>query len=332
MKHFLCALFLMLINVPFGGQNEGKQQVAVFVYCDKSVSTPVNALTSRLTSSLIDGGNSQYDVVDRSEEILELLKKEYKYQGAGLVRDDQLTSIGEHLGIDLICAVNITYYGEYNQYFFDCKMVNMETRKVEKQVYFPNNNNGQRVITDLSPQSQLSVAQELASSIGLYSSAQVVEREYSIGDIYYDKNNKPVGTTGDYYRVGFLDGTKKHGIAFRIVGGKRKWPQRFDSGLGGNVPTIRQMQLLRTNRDLLGLYGEYWSCDKGPSTTEKYYNIKAYDFFSGRITDRHSASSNVFEAYSRKIGDGKYEIISGPSHYVFYDGYDELENISIIVF
>ncbi|MBP5721286.1 MAG: hypothetical protein J6W82_09540 [Bacteroidales bacterium] len=144
MRQLSLTVALVFIFSSLFGQNEVnvKQQVAGFVYCNKSVTTPVNALSSRLTSSLVDGANSQYVVVDRSEEILELLNKEYQYQGSGLVRDDQLTSIGEHLGVDLICAINITYYSEYNQYFFDCKMVNVKSRKVEKQVYFPNNNNG----------------------------------------------------------------------------------------------------------------------------------------------------------------------------------------------
>ncbi|MBP5721285.1 MAG: hypothetical protein J6W82_09535 [Bacteroidales bacterium] len=125
----------------------------------------------------------------------------------------------------------------------------------------------------------------------MLSSTQLIEREYSIGDIYYDKNNKPVGY-GSYYRVGYLDGSKKHGIAYKVFEGKDKWPVQHDSNLGAHVPTIRQMQLLWVNRKELGLYGEYWSCDRGPATQqyEKHYLMKAFDFYIGKTIIRNSAT------------------------------------------
>ena len=126
----LALLFSLGLSINVTGQTKDRQ-IAIFVYCDKSVSTPVSALSSRLSSSLIDGNNSSYIVVDRSEEIIETLRKEYQYQGTGLVRDDQLSAVGEQMGVDMICAINITYYSDYNQYFFDCKLVNIETTQIE---------------------------------------------------------------------------------------------------------------------------------------------------------------------------------------------------------
>lgn len=326
-------VFLLLTFLIYFGQSynifaqDTKRQVAVFVYCDKSVTTPINALCSRLSSSLAGGDNSQFIVVDRSEEIQQVLRTEYKYQGSGLVRDDQLTAIGEQLGIDLICAINITFYSEYGQYFFDCKLINVESAQVEKQVYFPNSSDSQQLISDLSPQSQLAVAQELASSIGLLSASQIIDREYAIGDVLYDNKNNPVGYD-IFYRVGYLDETRKHGIAF-CVHNKTKWPHHFDSRLGAKVPTIRQLQLLQSNKNKLGLYGEYWSSDIGPKIGDNF-TFKTLDFYTGKVVNRISVSTRVnHDTTSTAVLSARYRYIYGNDR---YDDLEDFENLSIIVF
>lgn len=184
---FLFLITIVLHNNTIQGQPTNssltsKKHIAVFVYCDETVSTPINALRAKLTSSLINSENSPYDVVDRTDEILKVLKEEYKYQGSGLVKDDQLVSLGEQLGANYICVVNVTYYSEYNQFFFECKTIDIEKRLIEKQAYYPKDAN--TTINDLTPQTQIRVAGELANQLQPEDKKEKKNIQYSTGKAY----------------------------------------------------------------------------------------------------------------------------------------------------
>lgn len=251
-------ILTMLSFLPIMAENAS---VAIFVYnTDNSI--PTNALRSQLTTSFLEGGNSIYDVVDRTDEILSYLQQELKYQGSGLVRDDQLTSIGEHFGANYICAVAITHYPQYNQYFFEGKIIDISTRKVIKNSQYPNDDDPK--VESMDPQSQMRVGRELAKQFDLYSSAQLVQQQqqkqqqsetekvFRIGDVFK--------TDGSSYRIGYLDGTFKHGIAYRVMY-KTDRPNTGGCRYGEKIPTCAQLMLLYSNRKTLGLFGEYWSND-----------------------------------------------------------------------
>ena len=157
---FVALLFGMMSVVGFAQTNDEAKQVAVFVFCDESVTTPVNAMRAKLTSTLVNEVGDSYQVVDRTAEILSALKSEYNYQGSGLVRDDQLVSIGEHLGAYYLCVVSVTYYSDFNQYTFECKLVNIETRRIEKQSMYPDDED--TMVSSLSPQMQYKVGSALS--------------------------------------------------------------------------------------------------------------------------------------------------------------------------
>lgn len=166
MKRLVTAIFIILLNVIC--LKAQKPQVAIFVYSDNN--TPTTALRSQLTSSFLEGDNSEYGVVDRTEEILNQLKQEYQYVGSGLVNDDQLISVGEHLESNYICVVAITFYADYKQYFFDGKLIDVNTRQVIKNALYPKEG---RKVVDLDPQTQMRVGKELAKQLDLYSSEQL---------------------------------------------------------------------------------------------------------------------------------------------------------------
>ena len=157
---FVALLFGMMSVAAFAQANDEPKQVAVFVFCDESVTTPVNAMRAKLTSTLVNEVGDSYQVVDRTAEILSALKSEYNYQGSGLVRDDQLVSIGEHLGAYYLCVVSVTYYSDFNQYTFECKLVNIETRRIEKQSMYPDDED--TMVSSLSPQMQYKVGSALS--------------------------------------------------------------------------------------------------------------------------------------------------------------------------
>lgn len=157
----ICTL-LQVQNCATHAQEPKDTTYAVFVYCDKSVTTPLNALRSELVSSLVNNSHGRYHVVDRTEEILSLLRKEHQYEGSGMVRDDQLIKIGEHLAANYIVAIRVTNYKEYNQYFFDCDIVGVENREILKHTHYPNTSDANMAVTQLDPQNQIRVGKELA--------------------------------------------------------------------------------------------------------------------------------------------------------------------------
>lgn len=243
-----------------------KDNYAVFVYCDKSVTTPVNALRAELTSSLLYSSNDEYTVVNRTDEILSLLKDTYQYQGSGIVRDDQLAEIGQQLGENYICAIGITNYAEYNQFFFECKIINVESAQLIKHSFYPDSSNEDAKISSLDPQTQLKVGRSLAIQLGLSSSVQQVqpkEEILTVGDEYMFNPE---------YRIGYLDGTGHHGLAFKV--------NEYKTLDSRGCPTLAQLKLLYKNRATLGLYGEYWSTDgKG----NKMFTL---NFSDGKVYER----------------------------------------------
>lgn len=157
----MCAL-LQVQNCATRAQEPKDTTYAVFVYCDQSVTTSLNALRSELVSSLVNNSRGRYHVVDRAEEILSLLRKEHQYEGLGMVRDDQLIKIGEHLAANYIVAIRVTNYKENNQYFFDCDVVGVENREILKHTHYHNTSDANMAVTQLDPQNQIRVGKELA--------------------------------------------------------------------------------------------------------------------------------------------------------------------------
>ena len=145
---------------PIAGQDKGR--IAVFVYPKGGIVTPLDALGAELTHAII-GSAKNVDVVDRSDEILEYLRKEHHYQESGMVRDDQLVAIGEHFGADLLCVVCVTDYPEYGQYFFEGKVVDMESRQIVNHSRYPT---GDDSVQRLDPQTQVRVGEDLAVQLG----------------------------------------------------------------------------------------------------------------------------------------------------------------------
>ncbi|MBR5677799.1 MAG: hypothetical protein IKX20_06650 [Paludibacteraceae bacterium] len=187
----LLALFTFRFQTLCVSAQETKQ-LAIFVYSDNETSS-IAALRSQLTLSFLEGRNSNYSVVDRTDEIMKALIEEYQYQGTGMVRDDQLISIGNQLAAYYICVVAVTYYPQDNQYFFDGRIIDISTRQIIKNTFYPSGDKTK--IHNLSPQMQVQVAKELAKQLDLYSSDQLKTLQpttnlYVKGDNVYHNEEK----------------------------------------------------------------------------------------------------------------------------------------------
>lgn len=148
-------------------------EISVFVYKDKNVTTPLNALRATLTSSLVNATNGSYIVLDRTEEILDKLNEVYSYHDSGMVRDDQIIEVGGQLGEKFLYVVYVTYYKDYNQFFFEGKFINVEKTSTPKEAFYPDEDKGQLPITSLAPQEQVRVGRALAQELGLMSKEEI---------------------------------------------------------------------------------------------------------------------------------------------------------------
>ena len=155
---FFVALF-SLIGLQAQEPVRENKRIDVFVYADPSIKTPLNALRAELIHELVNGADSSYVVTDRTDEIWQLLRQEMDYQESGYVRDDQLLTIGEHFGASFLCAVGITHYQEYEQYFIEGTVIDNTRRTIEKHSY--------DTVESLDPQTQLRAGENLAKQLGL---------------------------------------------------------------------------------------------------------------------------------------------------------------------
>lgn len=100
---------------------------------------------------------------------------------------------------------------------------------------------------------------------------------------------------GEEYRVAYIRDGGKHGLAVMEKG----WS--VIRGPGGNlytryverkeIPTLKELELIYANRDILRLYGKYWSCT--PTREDNHEFFKTIDFSTGQYEDIRPSRSNA---------------------------------------
>jgi hypothetical protein len=108
----------------FTGGN--KEKVAVYVIGkDAAVNKTVG---NRLVLTIVRQG--KYTAVERSDEFLVQLQKEYGYQHSGNVDAQQISRVGKQLGVDIICTAEISEV--MNTYEITVRLIDVETAEITK--------------------------------------------------------------------------------------------------------------------------------------------------------------------------------------------------------
>jgi len=103
-------LAILCAGAVWGQENTDKKKVAVYVTGGSDVNFN-KVVGSKLAQAIINNG--KYTAVERTEAILNMLRKEQVYQRSGNVDDRQIGKLGQELGVDFVCVAEIVeVFGE----------------------------------------------------------------------------------------------------------------------------------------------------------------------------------------------------------------------------
>ena len=159
MKH---ALFALLILSGFGFAEENKKTVAIYMVGGNREYADV--LTADFSE--VFTGSKGYAVVERTNYFLELLRKEYDYQGTGNVDDSYLATLGKQSGAAYVSIIEVMEVGK--GHFVTSRLISTE----KAAIVATSDGNGR--ITDLT--SLRKISKEVAK--GLLKSAES-KRDFS---------------------------------------------------------------------------------------------------------------------------------------------------------
>jgi hypothetical protein len=125
-KVIITNVIALLITVAAMAQNS---KVAVF-NPDGRVDNSIKEIIREEISSVMV--NARYTVLEREQ--IDRVLKENRYQESGLVDDSQKIEMGKHLGANLVLVSSVTQTG--NEYYISCKLIDVETARIEKQKTF----------------------------------------------------------------------------------------------------------------------------------------------------------------------------------------------------
>ncbi|MBO7587408.1 MAG: hypothetical protein J6T13_09580 [Bacteroidales bacterium] len=107
------------------------------------------------------------------------------------------------------------------------------------------------------------------------------EKTYNVGD-YIDVGDEK-------YQVVYIRDGGKHGLAV-LNKGWQKLYYYFDLYVTRKgIPTLDEMKLIYSNRDVVRLYDIYWTCTPEQNSRTLFFT---HDFSTGKITTAHQDSVN----------------------------------------
>ncbi|MBR0055369.1 MAG: hypothetical protein IJP65_08720 [Bacteroidales bacterium] len=102
-----------------------QQKAAVYVTEGSSAEYAEVAAAAILRELNFDG---TYTAVERTDDFVRVLFKEMGYQRGGAVDDSQIARAGNHLGVDVVVAVQVTT--PMNSVYINARIINVESAKV----------------------------------------------------------------------------------------------------------------------------------------------------------------------------------------------------------
>lgn len=102
------------------------------------------------------------------------------------------------------------------------------------------------------------------------------EETYKVGDYIKVGDQK--------YQVAYIRDSGKHGLAVLNKGWQSMYDKRDIYITRKGVPTLEEMKLIYSNRDIVRLYDIYWTCSRNDSSNSCYY--LTYDFSTNKIVER----------------------------------------------
>jgi hypothetical protein len=127
LKHLLITFVALFCATAVHGQYYAgdKESIAVYVTGDGSAAVH-KIIGNRLVTAIVKQG--KYMAVERSDDFLSQLKKEYGYQRGGYVDPKQISELGKQYGADIVCVAEIT--DVQNMYDITVKLIDVETAKI----------------------------------------------------------------------------------------------------------------------------------------------------------------------------------------------------------
>ncbi|MBQ7280546.1 MAG: hypothetical protein IJR13_07495 [Bacteroidales bacterium] len=146
-----------------------QEKIVVFVYSNANINNEtLNMLGSMIEEEIINSTEKNYIVLERSKNFHNIVTNEIRYQADGHVSDDQVLSDGSGLGANKVCGVVVSKFS--SDYFIECKILDVESRKVERKASYPVSEDER--IDRLDPLSSKKAAQSIASQLGLRAHAK----------------------------------------------------------------------------------------------------------------------------------------------------------------
>ena len=121
---FIQVIALMFI---FSAMAQDKK-VAVFDPAGNADNSIKEIIREEISSIIVNTGG--FTVLER--QLINKVLEENKFQSGGLVDDSQISEIGKRMGANLVFVTSLTQM-ESKNYYVSCKMIDVQTARIEKQ-------------------------------------------------------------------------------------------------------------------------------------------------------------------------------------------------------
>jgi len=138
-KAVILSIVALLLNVTAMAQD---RKVAIFDPAGNVDNSIKEIIREEISSIIVNTGG--YTVLER--QLIDRVLEENRFQAGGLVDDSQVSEIGKRMGANLVVVTNITALGNAN-YYISCKIIDVQTARIEKQKTAQSSRNVSDLIT-----------------------------------------------------------------------------------------------------------------------------------------------------------------------------------------